>query len=72
MTPAEYRDAIKRLGLTQSECGLFFGVHEVTGRRWADEGPPAPVSKLLRLMLALGFTPDYVDRMIGHDPQGTH
>lgn len=51
-----------------TECfvaGKFFGVHDVTGRRWAEKGPPPPVAKLLRLMVALRFTPAYVDSMTG-------
>lgn len=63
MGPDEYRAAIKMLGLSQNEAGRFFGVHVVTGRRWASEGPPAAVAKFLRLMLALQFTPEYVDRV---------
>ena len=65
MTPNEYRAALKALGLTQNAAGEFFGVNPVTGRRWAKIGPPAPVAKMLRLMLALKFTPEYVDRVIG-------
>lgn len=65
MTPDEYRSAIAALSLTQNEAGRFFGVHEVTGRRWATQGPPSAVAKFLRLMLALKFTPEYVDRAIG-------
>lgn len=64
MTPAEYLSAIKSLGLTQSEAGRFFGVTEVTGRRWAASGPPAPVAKFLRLMLRLRFSPAYVNAVI--------
>lgn len=64
MTPDEYRAAISALGLTQNAAGQFFGVHEVTGRRWATQGPPAAVAKFLRLMLALKFTPEYVDRVV--------
>lgn len=65
MTPKEYRAALNTLGLSQVGAGRFFGVHEVTGRRWAADGPPPPVAKFLRLMLALKFTPEYVDQMIG-------
>jgi transcriptional regulator with XRE-family HTH domain len=65
MTPDKYRAAIKTLGLTQNQAGEFFGVNPVTGRRWASNGPPPAVAKLLRLMLALQFTPAYVDRVIG-------
>lgn len=63
MPSGEYRAAISALGMTQNEAGRFFGVHEVTGRRWATEGAPHAVAKMLRLMIALKFTPDYVDRV---------
>lgn len=65
MTATEYRAAIEKLGLNQSSAARFFGVHDVTGRRWAADGPPPPVAKMLRLMLALKFTPAYVDEVIG-------
>lgn len=68
MTPTEYRVALDRLGLTQVGAARFFGVNEVTGRRWAahdGSGPPAPVAKFIRLMLALKFSPAYVDSMLG-------
>lgn len=65
MTPTEYRAALKLLSLTQNGAAEFVGVNPVTGRRWAKHGPPAPVAKLFRLMLALKFTPSYVDSVIG-------
>jgi hypothetical protein len=65
MTPTEYRAALKSLGLTQTGAAAFMGVHPVTGRRWASDGPPPPVAKFLRLMLVLKFTPAYVDSMLG-------
>jgi hypothetical protein len=63
MPSDEYRAALSALGMTQNEAGRFFGVHEVTGRRWATEGAPHAVAKMLRLMIALQFTPDYVDKI---------
>lgn len=66
MTPTDYRAALDRLGLNQSEAARFFGVNDVTGRRWAamgGNGPPAPVVKMIRLMLALRFSPAYVDEV---------
>lgn len=67
MTPADYLIAIKLLGLNQSQAGEFLGVHPVTGRRWALHGPPAPVGKFLRFMIALKLTPAYVDLMLSID-----
>jgi hypothetical protein len=64
MTSDEYRATLKALGLTQNEAGRFFGAHEQSGRRWAVEGPPEPVAKLLRLMCGLGLSPQQVDDII--------
>lgn len=67
MTPSQYRDAIEALGLSQNGAGRFFGVHEVTARKWAaidGGGPPESVAKFLRLMLAMKLTPEYVDRVL--------
>ncbi len=64
MTPTEYRDALKSLGLTQTGAGAFLDVHDVTARRWAKRGPPAPVAKFLRTMVALKFTPAYVNSVL--------
>lgn len=61
MTPADYLAAIRLLGLNQSQAGEFLGVHPVTGRRWAKSGPPLSVGKFLRFMIAMGFSPAYVD-----------
>ena len=65
MTSDEYRTALKTLGLSQTAAGYFLGVHDVTSRRWAERGPPNPVAKMLRLMLALKFTPAYVNDVLG-------
>jgi len=64
MTPDEYRAALKSLGLTQNEAGRWLGVHEQSGRRWAVYGPPEPIAKFLRLVIALGLTPQKVDDII--------
>jgi hypothetical protein len=57
VTPNQYRAAIERLGLSQRAAGPFFGVDERTSRRWASDGPPEAVAKLLRLMIKLGLGP---------------
>lgn len=61
ITIDEYRGMLARIGFTQNDAAAFFGVHAVTGRRWALTGPPVAVGKLLRVMLALGITPEMVD-----------
>jgi DNA-binding transcriptional regulator YiaG len=68
MTAQEFRDVLDRLGLSQRACSRFLGVNEKTVRDWADTrlaGPPAPVGKLLRYMVAAGLTADQVDAAIG-------
>lgn len=52
MTPAEYRDHLARLNLTQEQAGEFFGGSKRTGQRWAKKGPPLPVAMLLRAGLS--------------------
>jgi hypothetical protein len=61
MTPTQYRTAIEKLGLSQRKAGSFLGVDERTSRRWAAEGPPEPVAKLLRVMIRLKLKPEDVD-----------
>lgn len=65
MGPDEYRMLIEHLGLTQHAAAAFFGVSEVTGRRWCavdGGGPSPPVAKFLRYMVSKGLTPEKVDR----------
>jgi transcriptional regulator with XRE-family HTH domain len=66
MPADEYRDTIKRLGLTQAGAGRFLGVTEVTSRRWATGRVlvPQTVAKLLSLMVALKLTPEKVDEWL--------
>lgn len=59
MTPAQYRDAIARLGLSQRAAGEFFGRSGRQGQRWANGWSPLPksVTMLLGLMLRYGVRP---------------
>ena len=58
MTAEEYRDAIEALGLTPAGAARFLGVDEETSREWASaNGPPEPVSRFLRYLIAAGVTP---------------
>lgn len=54
MTPAAFRTALDRLGLTQSEAARRLGVDPRTVRRWiaGDRKIPGPVAVLLRTWLA--------------------
>lgn len=67
MTADEYRDAIKRLGLSQTAAGEFLGVNPVTSRRRATGAVKVPpeCAMLLRLMLKLKLTPAKVHEWLG-------
>lgn len=49
MTPAEYRAAIARLGLSQVAAGKLLGVDGRTSQKWAlgERAVPPPVARLL-------------------------
>lgn len=65
MTPAEYREALEALDLSQVGAARLFGVDPRTSRHWAaDMNPPAAVALCLRLMMAHGVTADEAKRMI--------
>lgn len=60
MTPAQYKAAIKALGLNQEDAGEWLGVSGRTGQNYATKGPPEPVAKLLRLCIKLKLKPEDV------------
>lgn len=62
MTPAQYRDAIARLGMSQVRAGEFLIGNPRTSRRWASGDSPVPrsVALLLRLMIKMELTPEDV------------
>ncbi len=62
MTPAQYANAIERLGMSQRAAGAFLGVDERTSRRWisGESAVRESVAKLLRLMIKLKITPEDV------------
>lgn len=66
MTADEYREALKRLGLTQVGAAAFLQVNGVTSRKWATGKSPVPpaVSMLFRLMIALKLTPEKVEEWL--------
>src|SRR5262245_60671623 len=57
MTPAQYRDALARLGLTQGAAARLLGVEDRTSRRWARQGTRGAAVILLRLLLTGRITP---------------
>lgn len=62
MTPAQFRDAIAKVGLSQEAAGIWFGRSERTGQRWAsgDYEVPEYVARFLRYMVRKKLTPDDV------------
>jgi hypothetical protein len=62
VTPAQYRDAIARLEMSQVRAGEFLCGNPRTSRRWASGESPVPqaVAMLLRLMVRLKLDPDDV------------
>jgi hypothetical protein len=60
MTPAQYRAAIKALGLSQERAGDWLGIGKRTSQSYAlgETRIPEPVAKLLRLTIELKLDPD--------------
>jgi DNA-binding transcriptional regulator YiaG len=51
MSPAQYRDVLTRLGLTQVAAARLLGIGERTSRRWEQSGIHGTSETLLRLLL---------------------
>jgi hypothetical protein len=51
MTPAEYRAALDKLGLSQLAAGRWLGVSPKTAQNYATKGPSGPASVAIRLAL---------------------
>lgn len=47
MSPSDYRAALQRLGLNQTTVAPVLGITDRTSRRYAKQGPPPPVARLL-------------------------
>lgn len=61
MSPAQFRVAIEKIGLSQERAGEFMGRSPRQGQRWANGDPiPESVAKLLRLMVRLKLGPEDV------------
>jgi hypothetical protein len=60
MTSAQYRTAIKALGLSQERAGDWLGIGRRTSQSYAlgETRIPEPVAKLLRLTIELKLDPD--------------
>ena len=64
MTPHEYKQHLKTLGIGQKAFARWVGNQEQSGKRWAQRGPPPSIGKLLRLVTAMRLTPTEVDEII--------
>ena len=63
MTALQFRDAIRRLDLSQAGAAALVGADPRTGRRWAldERAVPECVAILLRLLLAKKITVDDIE-----------
>jgi hypothetical protein len=63
MTPAQYRRAIERLGLSQVRAARFFGLGDRTGASMAhgNAAIPRAVELLIKQMLKNNLTPGDLD-----------
>jgi len=57
MTTAQFKQALAELHITQRAFAEFIGHHPDTGKRWAQRGPPPPVVKWVKYLLATKQTP---------------
>jgi transcriptional regulator with XRE-family HTH domain len=61
MSPKQYRNALAKLALTQERAAEMLGVSIRASNGYANGRPiPAPVDRLLTLILRLGLTPEDV------------
>lgn len=60
MTGQQYDEALQEIGTTQVGAARWLKIGDRTSRRWAADGPPEAVAKLLRLMIKSGLTVDDV------------
>ena len=54
MTPAEYRDALATLGLSQQAAGRWLMVSPKTAQNYAKLGPSGPAAVAIRMALKHG------------------
>lgn len=52
MTPAEFREARRNLGLSAAEMGAILDTDPRTVRRWESEGDPRPVNPIAARVVA--------------------
>ena len=63
MTPADFRSALQRLGLSQTGASRILGVADRTIRSWltGERSVPEPVAKLMRLMASGAVSKEVVE-----------
>jgi hypothetical protein len=61
LSPAQYRDALSRLGLTQTAAAHLLAIDARTSRRWARNGVSGQSEILLRLLLVRRITPNDIN-----------
>ena len=69
MTPDQYREALRRLSLTQGKAAALLGVDARTSRKWANgerEVPPT-ANRFLRYLIATGASIDDVLILLTED-----
>ncbi|RWO08259.1 hypothetical protein [Mesorhizobium sp.] len=69
MTPAAYRAALLRLGLNQTTVAPILGIDARTSRRYAKQGPPPPLARLLAYIerYGIGLAKEMMDRESGKE-----
>ena len=61
MTPAQYRNALDRLGLSQVKAAEWLGISIRSAHAYANNAPiPDAIAKLLRLCVRLDLKPEDV------------
>jgi hypothetical protein len=58
MTAAQYKTIIAKFGLSQEAAGVWLGVSDRTGQRYAEKGPSEMAARILRLMIRLEIPPE--------------
>jgi DNA-binding transcriptional regulator YiaG len=64
VTARQYRNALKKLGLRQSDAANLLGVSVRAAHSWANDVPvPEPVALLLRMMIKYKIRPEDLKRI---------
>jgi hypothetical protein len=64
MTSDQYKLALGELRLGQRDLARFLGVHPDTGKKWAQNGPPPPIAKWVKYLIATQRSPADIDAAI--------